>query len=138
MTRGASQHVGKRPLRKVRNKRCGIEPLENRKLLSVASVFELDGNGFTSTTHDWDQVFADNGATPPPFSHALTSIFLTDPSNSSTDDIFTGGGSRDSGGIQQAPWLFTDGKPQAKVDITDAYAAAYIDPTNGHLLFYAG
>src|SRR5262249_54764295 len=51
--------------------------------------------------------------------------------------IFTGGGSKDTLGIQQGPWLFTDSKPQGKNDITHAFAAAYID-SNGHLLLYAG
>jgi hypothetical protein len=41
-------------------------------------------------------------------------------------------------GIQQGRWLFTGSKPQAKDDITHAYAAAYTDPSNGHLILYAG
>src|SRR5262249_15221890 len=35
-------------------------------------------------------------------------------------------------------WLFTDSKPQAKNDITHAYAAMYVDPSNGHIILYAG
>jgi uncharacterized repeat protein (TIGR01451 family) len=114
------------------------EPLENRRMLSVTSVFELDGNAVTTATHDWDQVFADNNATPPPVSGALASSFVTDKVNSTTDDIFQGGGSKDTLGIQQGKWLFTDSKPQPKDDITHAYAAAYTDPSNGHLILYAG
>ena len=38
----------------------GLELLEDRVTPSVTSVFELDGNVTTTTTHDWDQVFADN------------------------------------------------------------------------------
>src|SRR5262249_20126832 len=34
--------------------------------------------------------------------------------------------------------LFTDSKPQAKDDITHAYAAMYIDPSNGHTILYSG
>ena len=56
---------------------------------------------------------------------------MTDAVNSNTDDIFTGGGSKDTQGIQDGPWLFTDSKPQAKNDITHAYAAMYTDPSNG-------
>ena len=63
---------------------------------------------------------------------------MTDKVNSNADDIFTGGGSKDTLGIQQGQWLFTDSKPQAKDDITHAYAAAYTDPSNGHLILYAG
>src|SRR5438552_7352420 len=114
------------------------EPLENRRLLSVTSVFELDGNAVTTATHDWDQVFADNNVTPPPVSGALASSFVTDKVNSIADDIFQGGGSKDILGIQQGQWLFTGSKPQGKDDITHAYAAAYTDPGNGHLILYAG
>src|SRR5262249_24992343 len=105
---------------------------------SVTSVFELDANTATTTTHDWDQVFADNNVTPPPFSGAMASAFVSDPYNSRTDDIFTGGGSKDTLGIQDGPWLFTDSKPQAKDDTTHAYAALYTDPSNGHQILYAG
>ena len=66
--------------------------------LSVLGTFELDGNaitgvlgssGSTTVSHDWDQVFADNGV-PPPVSGAVASSFVTDKVNS-TDDIFRGG-----------------------------------------------
>ena len=118
--------------------RARAESLENRRLLSVTGLFELDGNATTTSTHDWDQVFADNNVEPPPVSGALASAFVTDKVNSNTDDIFQGGGSKDTLGIQQGRWLFTDSKPQPKDDITHAYAAAYTDPSNGHLILYAG
>jgi uncharacterized repeat protein (TIGR01451 family) len=143
------------PLRRARNLRRPsrgqrgtprVEQLENRRMLSVSSLFELDGNaitgvlgtsGSTTTSHDWDQVFADSvGGTST--SGALASSFVTDRVNSTQDDIFTGGGSKDVLGIQQGRWLFTDSKPQPKDDITHAYAAAYTDPANGHLVLYAG
>src|SRR2546423_10211788 len=85
-----------------------LELLENRRLLSVLGTFELDGNaisgalgasGSTNVSHDWDQVFADNGATPPPSSGAIASSFVTDKVNSNADDIFQGGGSKDTLGI---------------------------------------
>src|SRR5262245_64716464 len=89
-----------------------LEHLEDRVTPSVTSVFELDANVTTTTTHDWDQVFADNNVTPPPVSGAVASAFVNDPFNSNTDDIFTGGGSKDTQSILQGPWLFTDSKPQ--------------------------
>src|SRR5262249_16425452 len=112
----------------------------------AAGVFELDGNattgvlgpsGSTTTSHDWDQVFADvtNGTST---SGALAASFVTDAVNTTNDDIFTGGGSKDTLGIQQGQWLFTDSKPQGKNDITHAYAAMYTDPSNGHVLLVAG
>ena len=115
--------------------------LEDRVLLSVLGTFELDGNattgvlgtsGSTTTSHDWDQVFNDAGspATSGTFTQGATSAalagsFFTDKVNSNTDDIFQGGGSKDTNGIQQGPWLFTGSKPQGKDDITHAYASAY-------------
>src|SRR6516165_2456571 len=108
-----------------------LERLEDRVTPSInpATPFELDGNATTTTTHDWDQVFAGT-------SSALATAFITDQVNSNADDIFTSGGSKDTQGIQN--WLFKGGKPQGKDDITHAYAAAYTDPGNGHLLLYAG
>src|SRR5262249_8275382 len=114
--------------------------------------FELDGNATTTPptpptppTHDWDQVFADAGSPPTsgtfldgPTSGALAGSFVTDAVNTTSDDIFTGGGSKDTQSTQNGPWLFTDSKPQAKNDITHAYAALYTDPSNGHSILYAG
>jgi uncharacterized repeat protein (TIGR01451 family) len=131
-----------------------LERLEDRVTPSILGTFELDGNattgvlgttGSTTTSHDWDQVFADAGspATSGTFTNGATSGalaggFFTDAVNKNTDDIFQGGGSKDTQGIQQGRWLFTGSKPQGKDDITHAYAAAYIDPGNGHLILYAG
>jgi uncharacterized repeat protein (TIGR01451 family) len=117
-----------------------FERLEDRTTPSLLGTFELDANvttgafgttGSTTTSHDWDQVFASA-------SGALATAFVTDPVNTITDDIFTGGGSKDTVGIQQGDWLFTGSKPQGKDDITHAYAAAYTDAANGHLILYAG
>jgi uncharacterized repeat protein (TIGR01451 family) len=144
---GNSLRRGRNPRRAHIERSARVELLENRRLLSLLGTFELDGNAITgllgssgsiTTSHDWDQVFADNGATPPPVSGAIASSFVTDKVNSNTDDIFTGGGSKDILGIQSGRWLFTDSKPQPKDDITHAYAAAYNDASNGHLLLYAG
>src|SRR5262249_38389103 len=112
----------------------------------AAGGFELDGNATTgglgssgspTTSPHRDPVFNDvvNGTST---SGALASSFVTDAVNTNGDDIFTGGGSKDTLGIQQGPWRFTDSKPQAKNDITHAYAATYTDPSNGHVLLFAG
>src|SRR5262245_17918544 len=111
--------------------------LEDRVTPAVnpAAPLELDGNVFHSTAHDWDQVF-----NPGAFgaSGAIASSFVTDAVNTTADDIFTGGGSKDTLGIQQGRWLSTDSKPQAQDDTTHAFAAAYTDPSNGHLILYCG
>jgi uncharacterized repeat protein (TIGR01451 family) len=109
-------------------------------------LFELDANvttgvlgtsGSTTTSHDWDQVFNDvtNGTST---SSALASSFVTDAVNSNGDDIFTGGGSKDTQGIQTGQWLFTGSKPQGKNDITHAYATMYVDPATGDRILYCG
>ena len=122
-----------------------VEQLDDRITPSILGTFELDANvtagvlgstGSTTTSHDWDQVFAENQAAST--SGAVASSFVTDLVNSNADDIFTGGGSKDTLGIQGGQWLFTGSKPQAKNDITHAYAAAYTDPANGHLVLYVG
>src|SRR5262245_3121019 len=139
-----------RPERQQAFPRCRlrVERLEDRVTPSILGTFELDGNvttgvlgtsGSTTTSHDWDQVFADHLTDPAgTTSGAIASAFVTDAFNSNTDDIFQGGGSKDTLGIQNGPWLFTDSKPQAKNDITHAYAALHTDPSNGHQILYAG
>src|SRR5262245_5633797 len=137
----------KRPFRR-RRSRPRLEALEGRVTPSLLGTFELDANvttgvlgtsGSTTTSHDWDQVYADKIAVPPTTtSGAVASAFVTDAVNTNADDIYTGGGSKDTQGIQDGPWLYTRSKPQAKNDITHAYAALYNDPSNGHAILYAG
>src|SRR5262249_41979712 len=129
-----------RPQRKPSWPRCALrlEQLEDRVTPSISATtpFELDGNVATTTSHDWDQIYADaqnNTKT----SAAVASGFITDAVNTTKDDIFTGGGSKDTLSIQQGQWLFTGSKPQGKDDITHAYASAYLD-SNSHLILYAG
>ena len=52
--------------------------------------------------------------------------------NTFSDNIFTGGGSKDTNGISQWQWKIQ--QPQDKDDIADAFAAAYADPNSGHTL----
>src|SRR5262249_52265535 len=72
-----------------------------------------------------------------PTSLALAGGFINDAVTSTSDDIFTGGGSKDTQGIQSGKWLFTSSKPQPKDDIEHAFAGAYRD-SNNHLILYAG
>jgi uncharacterized repeat protein (TIGR01451 family) len=95
---------------------------------------ELDGNAVNDPAvagDDWSNaVFGDGGSS---FAHS----FVTDAVNSTSDDIFTGA-ARDTEGIQTGPWRFKESKPSAKNDISHAYAAASVDPNNGHVLLFAG
>jgi uncharacterized repeat protein (TIGR01451 family) len=96
--------------------------------------FELDGNAVNDAAvagDDWaNAVFGDGGSS---FAHS----FVTDAVNSTGDDIFTGA-ARDTEGIQAGRWRFKDSKPPARNDISHAYAAASVDPINGHVLLFAG
>src|SRR5262249_55055997 len=63
---------------------------------------------------------------------------LTDPFNSMTDNIFTGGQSKDTNSLTL--WQWTNNKPQAKDDIVNGMGAVYIDtsagPTMGDKMLY--
>jgi uncharacterized repeat protein (TIGR01451 family) len=63
-------------------------------------------------------------------------VALRTPENT----FFTGGGSKDTNGIQDGPWKYkivSDQVPD-KNDIVNAFAAAYDDPNDGHTIFYFG
>ena len=97
-------------------------------------LFELDGNTVDDLGggDDWDGLYT----SPPGSSVAFTTI-LADPSPLT---IFTGGGSKD---ILDIPnWAHTTGNVPDKDDITNAYAAAYINPSDvshgGEVLHQAG
>src|SRR6266550_414397 len=101
-----------------------------------STSFELDGNiDHTGSGHDWDQVYADaqNGTNT---SGADSIHFITDAVNTTADDIFKGGGSKDQQTVQGGPWLWSAQKPQPKDDITHAFAAAYT--IGGHTIAYFG
>jgi hypothetical protein len=151
------RHLTNRPRKTVRRRQpLWLERLEDRVTPTIdpTTPFQLDGNATTQVTtpatHDWDQVFADAGKptavpTNPPASFtagaqskAVAGGFSNDLVTSNSDDIFTGGGSKDTNGIQSGAWQFTAARPQPKDDIANAYAAAYIDPSSGDLTLYAG
>jgi hypothetical protein len=106
-----------------------------------STIFELDGDAVTNQGqggHDWDQVYADSIAIPPTnTSGALAIAFIPDVVNSNQDNIFQGGGSKDTQGIQAGAWLYTASKPQGKDDLEHSYAAAYT-LGNGDLGLYVG
>lgn len=97
-------------------------------------LFELDGNTADAVGggDDWDGLYNN----PPGSSVAFTGI-LADPAPLS---IYTGGGSKDVNDITQ--WRHTNGSVPDKNDITNAYAAAYINPSDvesgGEVLHKAG
>src|SRR5258708_38745438 len=101
-------------------------------------IFQLDGNVATEAVppatdvDDWANVLFGGGA-------SVSSCLFTDVVNSRDDNFFyPSGGNKDTLGIQQGPWLSTHAKPQAKDDLMHVFAAAYVDPANGHSLIYFG
>ncbi len=90
---------------------------------------------FGSQTDDWSNVNAGGSS----FHGLATTGIVTDVTNSTSDNIFTGGGSKDINDIPS--WLFKSGKPQGKDDIAHAFAAAYTLPNGphaGHTVLYFG
>jgi hypothetical protein len=111
--------------------------------------FELDGNAIQdhgtpppfSAPFDWDAVFAQcptptsAGCSENPGTQDGASVraFITDPFNSGSDSIFTGGGSKDISGMSS--WAWKTASVQGKDDIEHAYAVEYqkvheCDPSN--------
>jgi hypothetical protein len=93
-------------------------------------LFELDGNAVTNNTtsglpDDWDRI------NPGPGFHGAVSSFVVDPAGAT---IFTTGGSKDVQDITQ--WKYTTGSVPDKDDITDAFAAAYVNSSSEVVLYF--
>ncbi len=102
--------------------------------LEANAIDDPDGDPDVFDGDDWENL--DDGAGDPNTDDsAQASIFITDPVNTQSDDIFLGGNSKDDQDVNQ--WAHTDQKPQAKNDIMHAYAAAYED-VGGDLILYFG
>ena len=86
-------------------------------------LFELDGNTLDSADpgDDWDSLFLGNQLGTPA---AFTTI-LPDPAPVT---IYWQGGSKDIEDVTQ--WKYKDGSVPDKDDITNAYAAAYVNPSD--------
>ena len=84
---------------------------------------------------DWDKVFAGT-------SGAFATAFITDPTGSAENSFFTGGGSKDerpiSSGNQHWEWDDADDVVPDKDDLSHAFAAAYRNPEDDHIIFYFG
>jgi len=82
-------------------------------------LFELDHNVAASAApgDDWSTIFAGTSST------ALASVFVPDPANTTADNILFAGNTKDD--LDLSGWQCNTGKPQAKDDLVDAFAAAY-------------
>ncbi|HET9834342.1 MAG TPA: hypothetical protein VFP91_21615 [Vicinamibacterales bacterium] len=98
-------------------------------------VFELDGNATNDPAVpgiDWADVF--NNPQP-------GQSFTADPVNSSTDNNFTGGGSKDerdisSAGITNTVWQNTATSPPDKDDLENAFAALFTSATGDEIVYF--
>ncbi len=102
------------------------------------AVFELDGNAVNDAApgDDWGNALAYTGH--PAGGSALAQTWVSDLTNTTSDNEFTGGGSKDTLGIQSGAWLWNTSKPQAKDDIAHAFAAAYTLPGSNDTAIYFG
>lgn len=97
----------------------------------AAAPFELDGNATSSATagDDWDVVNNGGGS-----ALAKTGLVVDRPESAFAQ--YSGGGSKDEQNIPN--WRHRAGTPPAKDDLTNAYAAGYENPDNGHLILVFG
>ena len=117
-----------------------LNRLEDR-VTPALGTFELDGNATTQATHDWDQVYNDTALNPAQnTSRSITGavLFLHDPVNAPTDDIFVGGQSTDINNVSS--WRVGRGTPQSKSDLADVFASASEELVNGepHTIVHFG
>ena len=93
-------------------------------------LFEMDGNALDGAAagDDWEAVFDGDDS-------AFDTRFIVDPVNSDTDKTFTGGSTKDD--INITSWLWKNAKAsQAKNDITNAFAAAYINDDDETIAYF--
>jgi hypothetical protein len=103
-------------------------------MISVAFAdppFELDGNAISNDYpgDDWDVVNNGGGS-----AIAKTGLIVDRPEP--TFAQFLGGGSKDEQDIPN--WKHRSGSPPAKDDLTNAYAAAFVNPDDGHFVLIFG
>jgi len=111
----------------------------------LLNIFEIDNNTPNSAAansgDDWENTIgvAAQGGTQT--SAAIQKVRIVDGVVDGIADnstIFTGGGSKDEQPIGNWKWKDASGGLPDKDNIINAYAAAYINPANGHLILYFG
>ncbi|MCA9071879.1 MAG: hypothetical protein KDA84_23285, partial [Planctomycetaceae bacterium] len=101
-------------------------------------LYRSQGTGSgTAATPDWERVFQDVLNATDTSGLGVTAGFVEDPVNSnSTDDIFTGGQSKDTAGVHD--WRWETFSPQDKDDIAHVFGASYADAETDHQLLFTG
>ena len=111
-------------------------------LLDTNEAWLYSSRGFgsgTATVPDWDRIYQDVLNATDTSGSGTTPGFAHDPvgtPNSFSDNIFTGGGSKDTLGISQWQWKMQ--QPQDKNDIAHAFGASYADAATGHQFAFGG
>jgi hypothetical protein len=115
-------------------------------IVSTGPVIATPGSGnscsvgtfvaFGSQTEDWDKIYGSTLSPPTATTLATATSFINDKFNTTADDQFTGGATKDINDFSQ--WLWNNSKPQAKDDFEHAYAAAYTRSSDGHIIVIAG
>lgn len=90
---------------------------------------------YGGSTNDWSSFVFSGGVFTSKAGSLFTPAFVTDATNSATDNTFLGTASKDTGDI--TTWAWNPHNVQDKDDIEHAYAAAY-HLTNGDTAIYAG
>jgi len=105
-----------------------------------SNIFELEGDASDGPAagDDWQNIADDRTGGPGTIvqNNSLVSTFLTDGLDAS-DFVFAGGGSKDVNDVTQWQNQMSAVSP-LKNEIGHAFAAAYNDPSNDHLLIYFG
>jgi uncharacterized repeat protein (TIGR01451 family) len=97
-------------------------------------LFELDGNVANSPSvlgDDWSNIYAGGNG-------AFATSFVTDGVLGNEQSFFTGGGSKDISPIVAWRYGTTSDVVPDKDDLEHAFAAAYVNPADGHTIFYFG
>ncbi|GIW20906.1 MAG: hypothetical protein KatS3mg065_1202 [Chloroflexota bacterium] len=86
------------------------------------------GRQLRSRADDWSQVYGGS-------SSALVTQFITDPTDSNTDDTFTGGSTKDD--LPLSGWLWKTAKATPiKNDIAHAFAALYTNDGGDKIAYF--
>jgi hypothetical protein len=109
-------------------------------LLDPGEVFLFTSAGITGvSTADWYKTLQSVTVNTDTTGNGATPGFVRDPvgtPNSFSDNIFTGGQSKDTSGVSQWKWKMQ--MPQDKDDIEDSFGATLINASNGHNVLVAG
>jgi hypothetical protein len=110
----------------------------------LLNIFEIDNNtpNAAAAGDDWQNTIGEAAQGGTKTSAAIQYVRIGDGAGGTgtadNSTIFTGGGSKDEQPIANWKWKDGAGGLPDKDNIVNAYAAAYINSANGHLILYFG